>query len=355
LDLSILGWEDLDGGGGSNSTANEQVMIWDTAMEIPQLGRNRRVWIYLPQDYESTNKFYPVLYMHDGQNVFDASTSFAGEWEVDESLTDLENDGYRGVIVVAVDNGGSHRIDEYSPFTNPSYGGGEGDLYLDFIVETLKPKVDSTFRTLKEAKHTGIMGSSMGGLISHYAHFRNPEVFGRAGIFSPAYWFSNEYFTYTETVGKTDSSKLFILAGALESSIATGSQSMYDQLITMGYEQDELQLLISPDGNHSEWFWAREFKDVFLWLFPNDETLEVEDQKNSEIKVYPNPANGKINIEGQGSMDVKLLDLNGRLVERHEIVGKGILELAHVKAGTTLLLSVERSGKQCYQQVIMTN
>ena len=196
LELEILGWEDL---GSSNSTAADNVSVLDEDFYIPQLDRYRRIWIYLPPDYEDNpDQHYRVLYMHDGQNVFDESTSFAGEWEVDESLNDLFLDGDKGCIVVAIDNGADLRINEYSPWYNATYqAGGEGEAYVDFIVETLKPYIDSNFRTLPDRQHTGIMGSSLGGLISHYAMVEHPEVFGKVGVFSPAYWFNPEIYDHT--------------------------------------------------------------------------------------------------------------------------------------------------------------
>jgi len=344
LHLDILGWEDLDSGGGTNTTANEQVMILDDAFEIPQLGRNRRIWVYLPQDYETSNKNYPVLYMHDGQNVFNAGTSFSGEWKVDETLTQLENDGYYGIIVVAIDNGGSHRIDEYSPFTNPQYGGGEGDQYLDFIIEDLKPTIDSLFRTLKTAKHTGIMGSSMGGLISHYGHFRHPEVFGKAGIFSPSYWFSQEYISYTEEAGKTNGARLYLLAGAKESTIASGTQSMFNQLVQMGYSDEEVRMLIQADGEHSEWFWAREFEAALIWLFPNED-YGISNSE-SELLIYPNPTKDSIRIEGSGKMDVSIFSIEGKLLKKEQIENSGLIQLTNqIRSGQLIILVESETGR----------
>jgi predicted alpha/beta superfamily hydrolase len=175
-------------------SATASVSILDTAFAIPELGRARRVWIYLPPDYASSGKTYPVLYMHDGQNVFDAATAYAGEWGVDEALDSLHAAGDPGVIVVAVDNGGELRMREYSPWVHPQHGGGEGDEYADFLARTLKPWIDRHYRTRPGPESTGIMGSSMGGLISLHAALRHPGVFGRVGVFSPSLWFSDSVF-----------------------------------------------------------------------------------------------------------------------------------------------------------------
>lgn len=353
LHLEILGWEDLDQG-GSNTTANDQVQIWDPDMYIPQLDRNRRIWVYLPQDYDSTNKYYPVLYMQDGQNVFDAYTSFAGEWKVDESLAEMEEVGFRGIIVVAIDNGGGHRIDEYSPFIHPAYGGGEGDAYLDFIIETLKPRVDSTFRTLKEPKYTGIMGSSMGGLISHYAHFRNPEVFGKAGVFSPSYWFSDEYYGYTLDAGKTDSARIYLYAGVKEWTILNNTSEMYDQLVAMGYTEEELTFHSDPDGEHSENYWAKHFPEAVQWLFQDQETLTTEQNSDPDISLYPNPATDTLFFEGRGEWLLRIFDLEGHLLIEKSITDRGSIDMGIIDGSQILMVQLIKDGKTKFSKVIRT-
>ncbi|MFN2396927.1 MAG: alpha/beta hydrolase-fold protein, partial [Bacteroidales bacterium] len=168
VDITIHNWADNNGQGG-NSTAAENVHIINEAFYMPQLDRNRRIWIYLPPDYDQTQKNYPVIYMHDGQNLFDVETSFMGEWEVDETLNDLAARGYNVPIVVGIDNGGNHRANEYLPyFFSNLNAGGEGDEYMEFIVETLKPFIDNEYRTLPDRENTGIIGSSLGGVISLY-------------------------------------------------------------------------------------------------------------------------------------------------------------------------------------------
>src|SRR5690606_842207 len=154
----------------------------------PQLGNRRDLLVYLPRSYAASDQHYPVLYMHDGQNLFDAYTSFAGEWQVDETMQQLERDGIEW-IVVGIPNAGEDRLAEYSPFPDPKHGSGRGDLYLDFVVDTVKARIDADFRTLPGRDHTGIMGSSLGGLISLYGFFSRPDVFGFAGAMSPAFWY----------------------------------------------------------------------------------------------------------------------------------------------------------------------
>src|SRR5205085_774096 len=157
----------------------------------PQLGNRRDILVHLPFSYRQGHQRYPVLYMHDGQNLFDEATSFCGEWEVDETMEELRHEGLEA-IVVGIPNMGDQRCEEYSPFPNRRFRSVRGAAYLAFLVETVKPLIDHTFRTLPERDHTGIMGSSMGGLISLYAFFRHPEVFGFAGVMSPSLWFARQ-------------------------------------------------------------------------------------------------------------------------------------------------------------------
>ena len=156
----------------------------------PQLHNSRDIMVYLPPSYNQSSSRYPVLYMHDGQNLFDHATSFAGEWCVDDTLETLASTEGLEAIVVGIPNTGSSRLDEYSPFVDQAHGGGRGNLYIAFIANTLKPLIDKQFRTLPQRRKTGIMGSSMGGLISLYAFFRREDVFGFTGVMSPSLWFA---------------------------------------------------------------------------------------------------------------------------------------------------------------------
>ncbi|HMA19678.1 MAG TPA: alpha/beta hydrolase-fold protein [Gemmatimonadaceae bacterium] len=273
---TIAGWRNPANSPPRKSTARPSVSVINSSFAIPQLGRTRRVWIYLPPDYTTSTKRYPVLYMHDGQNVFDAATSFAGEWGVDETLDSLIALGAPPAIVVAIDNGTDKRLDEYSPWPNAKYGGGEGDRYVEFMVQTLKPYIDAHYRTLPDKSNTAIAGSSMGGLISLYAALKHPDVFSRAGVFSPSLWFNPEIYSFArEAVARASSARLYIVSGALEA--ATEEEAdvylkdqlrMVDSLEAGGLKQGTNVLsLIRPDGKHAEWFWRREFPAAYLWLF----------------------------------------------------------------------------------------
>lgn len=290
--LQILGWEDLDGGGGGISTAAENVSIISDSFYMAELDRYRRVWIYLPPDYESTTLEYPVLYMHDGQNVFDALTSFIDEWEVDETLNRLFDEGDPGIIVVAVDNGQNLRTEEYTPWDHPQHGGGNGEAYISFIVNELKPYIDSHYRSLPGRDNTGIMGSSLGGLISTYAGIEYQEVFSKVGAISPAYWFNNpQVYNHVSSIGKKEEMRIYQIAGTQEGpQYIENMFAMEDTLIASGFRNDEIITIEKTDGQHSEWFWAREFEDAYKWLFRFNSTSIMEPRKDiRSIKVYPNP------------------------------------------------------------------
>ncbi len=151
----------------------------------PQLGNERDILVYLPPSYDRSDDSYPVLYFQDGQNLFDQETSFSSEWQVDETMERLSDEGAEAIIV-GIPHAGEDRLIEYNPFHGSKNGRGRGRDYLDFVLQIIKPLIEANFRTLTGPKYTGIVGSSMGGLISLYAFFRHSQVFGFAGAMSPS-------------------------------------------------------------------------------------------------------------------------------------------------------------------------
>ena len=262
IEVEIKEWSDHFPKKPKETTAGSNVHIVDTAFFMPQLNRYRRVWIYLPASYKSSKKRYPVLYMHDGQNVFDAATSFSGEWGVDEALDTLGPK--HELIVVAVDNGGSSRINEYSAY-DMKYGKAEGDAYLDFIVNTLRPHVNKHYRTQKSGKQTFIAGSSMGGLISFYALLKYPSKFGGAGIFSPAFWINPQFKTTDPKQLRKIKSRVYFFAGQQEGeAMVPDMLQVFDQL--QKHSKAEIQTVIRAEGTHSENTWRHEFPLFVQWL-----------------------------------------------------------------------------------------
>ncbi|HEY9222009.1 MAG TPA: alpha/beta hydrolase-fold protein [Lutibacter sp.] len=251
------------------STAASNVFLLKKEFIIPNLNAiSHKVWIYLPPNYDKTSKKYPVIYMHDAQNLFDAATSYAGEWEVDETLNKLYEKTGKGFIVVGIENGGEERINEYTPWKNEKYGGGKGAIYADFIVNTLKPYIDDHYRTKKQRKHTGLMGSSLGGLISYYGGLKYPKTFGKIGALSTSFWFSEKVVAFTQEKGNLKNVKLFLLVGGKEGEdMDKNTQKMEKLLLKTGFKPKNLKTKINPEGKHNEAFWSSEFSAIVSWLY----------------------------------------------------------------------------------------
>lgn len=254
------------------STASPNVKILSEKFLIPQTGAERRIWIYLPPDYASSKKKFPVIYMPDGQNLFDKATSFSGEWKADETLDEFFRNGKPEAIVVGIDNGGEERLNEYSPWKNEKYGGGKGALFAEFLAKTLKPYIDRTFRTLPERRYTAMVGSSMGGLITLYTGTRYPETFGKLGIFSPAFWFAeNDLHHYLNTSARQlRNTKFYFLAGKNESeNMITDMAEVVEILKNKKVPEENILVKTDEDGTHSEAYWARELPAAIIWMFQN--------------------------------------------------------------------------------------
>ena len=250
------------------STALSGVRLLPELLEIPGLNRKRQVRLYLPPGYASSNKRYPVLYMHDAQNLFDDATAFAGEWQVDETLDALSKEGKLELIVVGVDNGADKRITELNAWDTARFGQAEGRQYTDFIVKTLKPVIDSNYRTLPGRADTAIMGSSMGGLASHYAIAPYPQVFSKAGVFSPAYWTAAPAFDFMAAHPLPKDARVYLLMGEKEGdSMVPDVERMAGVVRQTGHPADGAVLKIVPGAQHNEQFWSGELREALLWMF----------------------------------------------------------------------------------------
>jgi predicted alpha/beta superfamily hydrolase len=271
IEINVEEWQDHFPPLKRASTSSKNVRIIDTAFRMPQLKRKRRVWIYLPEDYATSRKRYPVLYMHDGQNLFDDATSYSGEWGVDEFL---DSTTLKKCIVVGIDNGGDKRLNEYCPYdfsltgiaANYKTNKGEGGLYADFLVKTLKPFIDKRYRTAKDKQNTFIGGSSMGGLISLYTVLKYPTVFGGAAVFSPALWVSDpSIYKDIRQKGKSVRSKIYFFGGKLE-----GGSMIPDMLKAFqgmaAVSKSTMTTVIRDEGLHNEATWRKEFPLFYEWL-----------------------------------------------------------------------------------------
>jgi predicted alpha/beta superfamily hydrolase len=240
------------------------------SFEIPQLEKHRKVYALLPNDYFKTNKRYPVLYLQDAQNLFNEHNPF-GNWAIDKHLRDMFLEDKGDIIVIAIDHGGSERIQEYSPYFHRQFGKGQGIHYADFIINSLKPHIDENYRTLPGREHSGIGGSSMGGLISAYIGIVHPTVFSKLMIFSPSFWFSDEIYFDAFKYDYTLPMRMFIYAGDKESKYMTKHIHQFKNALDRGgwfhEEINNYKLVINPEGDHSEKHWSKVFPSAVKWLF----------------------------------------------------------------------------------------
>lgn len=315
INLTVQSWEDL--GSSAASTAASNVQILSNSFGIPQLSTTRRIWLYLPPDYNISNKSYPVLYMQDGQNLFDNQTSFSGEWQVDETLNNLFNQGDYGAIVVGIDNGQGERLNEYSPWVNPQYGGGDGDDYAAFMANTLKPYIDANYRTRPEPTMNALIGSSMGALISTFGACEFPNAFQKVGSMSPAYWFAfNNLNSYINTsVDGLQNHRMYFVAGTNESStMVQNINTVRNNLISKGLSSSNAFSKFDSYGTHTEGYWRGEFAALYTWLFQN-ENLAIKSSDYDKPRIIQT-LSGKLYVDGfpsVGSFD--LIDLLGNKVQ----------------------------------------
>ena len=229
----------------------------------------RRVRVLLPYDYETSGIAYPVLYLNDGQNLLGEGEGY-GSWHTEKRMAQLASRGQHGVIVVAIDHGGAGRMAEYT--VEPVRAGlGEGRTYLNRVVTTLKPMIDAHFRTLPDAIHTGMGGSSLGGLISVWAGLLYPDVFGKWLVFSPALWISPGVYRAAAERKLPEHTKVYLYGGELESKyMAPNLELLQTNLRCDTDAYAYLHKAVHPAGLHQESWWSAELPKSIRWLFFND-------------------------------------------------------------------------------------
>lgn len=251
--------------------ASKGSLVRVSSLWSPQLGNGRTLMVYLPPSYgENALKRYPVVYMHDGQNLFDAATSsFGVEWQVDENIDALVAAGHMDEVIVVGLYNTPNRIWEYTPCCDATYGGGGADAYERFLIDTVKPFVDRSFRTLPGKDSTAVMGSSLGGLLSFYLARRNPTVFGKAGCLSSSFWWDDEALTVeVEASTAHVPVKLYLDAGTSNDGLPETTR-MDSALVADGYVQGrDVDLFVAQGGSHNEASWAARVAVPLAWLFP---------------------------------------------------------------------------------------
>ncbi len=245
------------------------IEIIEKSYEIPQLNRKRRISALLPYDYYETDKHYKVLYLNDGQNLWDDNAPY-GNWNIDDAMRFMASVGQNDVIIIAIDHGGNKRIAEYAPYHTEKFGEAQGNLYIDFLRNTLIPYIEKKFRVLPGRENTGIGGSSMGALISLYAGLKYPEIFSKLLIFSPSLWIAPEM--YDEALRFTPSSpvQLYVYAGEHESKNHIANVMKLRQTLKTNKsfaEKIKFKLSINPSGTHNEYYWSKEFPIALKWLY----------------------------------------------------------------------------------------
>ncbi len=234
----------------------------------PQLKNSRKLRVYLPPSYdENPAKRYPVLYMHDGQNLFDAkSAAYGVEWGIDETVNRLIGEGAMDeIIVVGIDNSGA-RIAEYTPCCDPKFGGGQIEAYKAFVIDTVKPYIDGSLRTLPGKEHSAIMGSSLGGIASLVIAQSRPDVFSKAGAVSSSFWWK-EMELVRKPLARVPV-KFYLDAGGKNDGLEQTMQ-VRETMLKQGYKQGtDLLYYADPEGSHNEKSWAARVHRPLAWFFP---------------------------------------------------------------------------------------
>ena len=244
------------------------------------LGNRRDVLVYLPPGYSRLSRQrYPVLYLHDGQNVFDAATSFAGvEWGVDETAQLLiRRRLIEPLIIVAIANMGEDRIHEYAPTPGvievkekrKKRSRGLARVYGQFLIEELKPYIDRRYRTKPEAEFTGIGGSSLGGLVTLAIGILFPHVFTRLIVMSPSIWWDDfSIYRLVDMIEEKPQLRIWLDTGTFEPGWEN-ARALRDRLVEKGWKlYDDLQYLEIEGADHSEGAWAIRVDPALRFLFP---------------------------------------------------------------------------------------
>ncbi len=281
-DCVVQGWKN-DARITPRHTATAQVQLMDSAFYFPALNRHKKIWIYLPPGYAKSKKRYPVLYMHDGQNLFDEALSAVSEWGVDESLDSLIARGLPAAIVVGIENGGSERMREYNawPFTwareeGPVAIAPAAEDYLQDLKDHLKPSVDKHYRTLPGRENTLTAGSSMGGLVACYAALKYPAVFGKAGVFSPSFWTAEGIVAFADSAAPLQQGKFFFYMGGREGERHLNNMSRVHQLLGRR-SASMIYCVVDPEGEHNEFYWRKWFPEFFRWALADGFNIITSD------------------------------------------------------------------------------
>ena len=245
------------------------IEVIEEAYYIDEFATTRKISALLPYNYYESNKHYKVLYLQDGQNLFNPHAPF-GDWAIDLSLAKLAEEGFDDVIVIAIDHGDARRIKEYLPYRHSKYGQGQGEQYIKFMRERMIPYFQKKYRVLKDYADTGIGGSSMGGLISLYGGLKHPDTFGKLMVFSPSLWIANRIYREAKKFTPLPDTRIFVYAGGSESKTHLANVRRLEKTFKEKIEGDayfDMEVKINMEGRHSELYWAQEFPKAIKYLF----------------------------------------------------------------------------------------
>jgi len=241
------------------------------------LSTPRDVVVYLPPGYDPHGRRHPVFYLQDGQNLFDPATAFLGQdWQADITADALIRAGaIEPVILVGIYNTGVRRVSEYTPTRDPhSRKGGKADRYAELLARELKPFIDREYRTMKAAAHTGVGGSSLGGLVSLMAALRYPRVFGQVAVLSPSVWWdSRAILRKVQSYTSGSRPRVWLDAGTAEGNsphqVVADVMLLRDALIAKGWREGvDLRYQEAEGAQHNEQAWGGRFRQVLEYLFP---------------------------------------------------------------------------------------
>lgn len=333
----------------------------DEALDFePYLSGSRNIWVYLPKDYTTnTGKSYPVLYMHDGQNVFEQGDF--GTWEAHKAFEALQDKGKEVGIVVAINNGAG-RMSEYTPFPNTSNAPiAKGDEYLQAIINVIMPYINANYRTLTGPENTGIAGSSLGGLISYYAGLKHPDVFGRIGAMSPSFWYCkndlSDYVNNWTADANTAKARIYFICGDSEgsnpSSMITDMQEFYDKTKSKGFLENNLKHEVVVGGAHNEASWAAQIERVYDFIFDKNAGVSIEKDNTDVSDVIVTARGNSLTVNNQAlnsSVDFNLFDVSGRLIANKKIENSEVI--SNLTSGI-YIYKVQTSNKEVYAKKIL--
>ena len=245
-------------------------------LRSPELQNYRDIIVAVPPSYHSASRSYPLVIMHDGQNLFDPDTSYVGAWGMIGVLRDLAAEGIE-VVVAGIANTGPFRKYEYSPFRDPKHGGGDGDRYLSFVIDQVIPRVESQFRVEHTPAGRSIAGSSMGGLVSLYALWKHPGVFGAAAALSPSVWFADEAILEFVRERPAPRGRLWLDTGTEEGATMLDSvRRLRDAIVEGGLTEGPRFEYVEDEGaNHHEEHWGRRMRRALPFLVGPSDRLTV--------------------------------------------------------------------------------